>query len=305
MQASPRRLRLETEPSFGAWVRRRRKALDLLQKELANRVGCSVPALQKIERDERRPSRHLAERLADALEVPVDQRAGFVHVARGERITERLEPIPQRAPAEVARERVLPRRLPSPATPLVGREAECARLKALLGDPACRFLTLTGPGGIGKTRLALAAAAQHNAADGTVFVALASLVDREQMVTAIADELGYAFYGNSDRASQLIHSVRDKAILFVLDNMDHLLAEPACVEFIRFLLQTSSKSKLLITSREPLDIQEEWVFDVQGLPIPMSARADEMKSSSAAQLFTQRARQAHASTTLRDRKSVV
>src|SRR3712207_1839285 len=85
-----RRSRLETEPSFGAWVRRRRRALDLLQKELANQVGCSVAALQKIERDERRPSRRLAERLAESLDVPVDQRATFLQVARGERMIERL-----------------------------------------------------------------------------------------------------------------------------------------------------------------------------------------------------------------------
>ena len=86
---------MEIELSFGAWVRRRRKALDLLQKELAVRVGCSVTALQKIERDERRPSRQLAERLADCLDVPADQRPSFLQVARGERMTERLAALPQ------------------------------------------------------------------------------------------------------------------------------------------------------------------------------------------------------------------
>ena len=68
---------MEFELSFGSWVRRRRKALDLLQKELASRVGCSVTALQKIESDERRPSRQLAERLAESLDVPADQRPSF------------------------------------------------------------------------------------------------------------------------------------------------------------------------------------------------------------------------------------
>jgi transcriptional regulator with XRE-family HTH domain len=81
---------METETSFGAWVRRRRNTLGLLQKELAHQVGCSVPALQKIERDERRPSRSMAERLAEALGVPADERTLFVQAARGERLVERL-----------------------------------------------------------------------------------------------------------------------------------------------------------------------------------------------------------------------
>ena len=94
---------METESSFGAWVRRRRNALGLLQKELALQVGCSVAALQKIERDERRPSRSMAERLAEALDVSADERATFVQAARGERLVERLSagPQPVAAPAVV------------------------------------------------------------------------------------------------------------------------------------------------------------------------------------------------------------
>src|SRR5262245_58260591 len=152
---------MEIELSFGAWVRRRRRALDLLQKELAARVGCSVTALQKIERDERRPSRQLAERLAESLGVPADQRTRFLQVARGERMAERLNPASEvvAPPAETQRSPEPARReLMSPAVPLIGREAELANLALLLRDPDCRLLTLTGPGGIGKTRLALAAA---------------------------------------------------------------------------------------------------------------------------------------------------
>src|SRR5262245_14811987 len=123
---------MEIELSFGAWIRRRRKALDMLQKELAGRVGCSVTALQKIERDERRPSRQLAERLADCLEVPTDQRPSFLQVARGERMAERLASLPQAvappreaaAPSPGSERPPAPsrRELALPTTPLIGRE---------------------------------------------------------------------------------------------------------------------------------------------------------------------------------------
>src|SRR5262245_34437472 len=122
---------METELSFGAWVRRRRKALDMLQKELAGRVGCSVTALQKIERGERRPSRQLAERLAEGLEVPADQRRSFLQVARGERMTEQLASLPQVvAPAPEAEHPPAPsrRELALPSTPLIGRAAELAEI---------------------------------------------------------------------------------------------------------------------------------------------------------------------------------
>jgi predicted ATPase/DNA-binding XRE family transcriptional regulator len=279
-------------------VRRRRKALDLLQKELAGRVGCSVAALQKIERDERRPSRALAERLAESLDVPASQRAAFVQVARGERMAERLASLPEPPAPAIVAERPLPlaqRELVFPAGALIGREAELAEITQLLRDPYCRLLTLIGPGGIGKTRLALAAAQQSQASgQAVVFVALAPLVGREQVVTAIADALGCVLYGAGDRADQLAHYLRGKPALLLLDSFEHLLAEASSAQLVGQLLRATGDLKLMITSREPLDIQEEWVFDVQGLPLPASAAAGDVQASSAARLFQQRARQARA-----------
>src|SRR5215510_11377742 len=91
---------IESTSSFGYWIRRQRKALDLTQQALADQVGCSLAAIKKIEQDERRPSRQIAERLADVLGVPADQREMFVEVARG------LQPVDQlslaREPAVVS-----------------------------------------------------------------------------------------------------------------------------------------------------------------------------------------------------------
>ena len=126
-----------TPPSFGDWVRRRRKALDLLQKDLADRAGCSVTALQKIEREERRPSRQLAERLAVGLDVPADEREQFLRGARSERMPPHAQPGGRRqAP------------LPIPQTALFGRERELAQIAQLLNAPDCGLLTLTGAGQI-------------------------------------------------------------------------------------------------------------------------------------------------------------
>src|SRR6266545_2897968 len=204
---------METETSFGALISRRRKALGLLQKELALQVGCSVTALQKIERDERRPSRSMAERLAEALDVLADERATFVQVARGERLVERLAPGPQSImptpDLRPARGRVA---LPLSPTALFGRDMELTEIGRLLHDPHCRLVTLIGPGGIGKTHLAIEAVTQQQAlfADGAAFVSLAPVVGREQTVSAIADALGLVLYSASDRADQLIAALRAK-----------------------------------------------------------------------------------------------
>src|SRR5262245_54888192 len=294
---------METETSFGAWIRRRRNALGLLQKELALQVGCSVPALQKIERDERRPSRSMAERLAEALDVPVDERTTFVQAARGERLVERLSARSQ--PVAAPAERRSPRTrlaLPIPPTTLFGREQELTQISQLLQHPQCRLLTLIGPGGIGKTHLAIEAATQQQAlfADGATFVPLAPLVGREQAITTIADSLGLVLYTASDRAEQLIAALHAKQLLLVLDNFEHLLAEASCIALVRDLVRGAPQVKLLVTSREPLRIQAEWVLEVQGLPVPESAAPDALEASSAARLFLQRARQARVGFTLTD-----
>jgi predicted ATPase len=183
--------------------------------------------------------------------------------------------------------------LPVPPTPFVGREAELAELAALLADPACRLLTLTGPGGIGKSRLALEAAARHSAAyaHGAAFVPLASVATGDLVAPAIADALGFTFYGPADFAGQLVGYLRDRALLLALDGAEHLLGG-AIWDLLAEIGRQAPGVKLLITSRERLNLQGEWVVELAGLPPPDDLGAG-FEGSSAVALFLQTARRSH------------
>jgi DNA-binding SARP family transcriptional activator/predicted ATPase len=188
--------------------------------------------------------------------------------------------------------------LPVPLTPFVGREQELADLAKIMADPECRWITLVGPGGIGKTRLALQAAEQHSSefAQGSAFIPLASVGSIEAVILAIASGVGFAFYGPTDSKIQLLNHLREKQLLLVLDNVEHLLVEEShtgtLAEILIEILQQAAQVKLLVTSREALNLQAEFFFEVQGLTLPRVEQPNEFYESSAVALFVQRARRA-------------
>ncbi|HVF26174.1 MAG TPA: helix-turn-helix domain-containing protein, partial [Anaerolineales bacterium] len=165
--------------SFGTWIKRRRKALDLTQQELAQRVGCSNSLIFKIESDERRPSRQIAQLLAEHLEISADERDLFLKVARQEKAVDGLESL--NALPSIVKQVVVsaprPGNVPTSPTTLVGREHEIKMIGRQLLDRSCRMLTLTGPGGIGKTRLAIEVASKFEPhfADGVFFISMAGM----------------------------------------------------------------------------------------------------------------------------------
>ena len=277
--------------TFGEWLRRQRQQLKLTREQLAERVGCSVALLRKIEDGERRPSTQVAELLANSLSVPPAERATFVKVARGElsmlRLPETQTETSALAPSE-------PRiNLPVLPTPLIGRQREVGELRDLLSHSDCRLLTLVGPGGIGKTRLAIEAASQVQGgfAHGVYFVPLAPVDTARYIVPVLADAVGFAFSSASaaDPKAQLFSYLKEKQALLLLDNLEQLLAEPG-IELLADLLVAAPRVTLLATSRESLGLQGEWVFEVQGLPIPDADGAEQHTPDTSAELFLQRAR---------------
>lgn len=159
------------------------------------------------------------------------------------------------------------RGLPSQPTPFVGRVAELAQIAQFLSDPECRLLTLLGPGGVGKTRLALAAAAANADAfaDGIVYVPLASMNTSDQIVWAIGDALGLSFNGSPNPASHLFEHLQERRMLLVLDGFEHLHDG---ADVVSDIIERASRITLMVTSRARLNLQAEWLFEVEGLTFP-------------------------------------
>jgi len=280
--------------TFAEWLRGQRAARKLTREEFAKRVGCSVALLRKIEYGERRPSAQIAELMANCLDIPLEARSTFVRVARGELSVDRLLPVSKLSASP--NDSSLKTNLPIFPTPLIGRERELEQLGQLLRDPQCRLLTLTGPGGIGKTRLAVETAAQVGDvfANGMYFVSLVPVSTTRFIVPMIADALRFTFQSASrtDPKTQLFSYLKEKQVLLLTDNLEHLLSGPD-IEVLSELLANAPQVKLLATSRESLGLQGEWVFEVHGLPVPENPQTEGFAQHTSVELFLQRARRAH------------
>jgi predicted ATPase/DNA-binding CsgD family transcriptional regulator len=159
-------------------------------------------------------------------------------------------------------------RYPTPATPFVGRQRELSQVVALLADPNIRLLTILAPGGMGKTRLALEVAGtqQPHFQDGVAFVALGPLQDSDGVINAIAQSLGFTFYGETPPEQQLFDFLHGRRLLLILDNCEHL---PGVAPIAADILQAAPQACILATSRERLHLQGETVYVLRGLDFPL------------------------------------
>lgn len=194
--------------------------------------------------------------------------------------------------------------LPYTTAPFVGRTSELDEITSRLNIPGCRLLTLVGPGGIGKTRLAMQAATNcaEQFDDGVYFIPLQPVDSAELIVSAIADGIKMIFIPGADPQEQLFQYLQEKSLLLVLDNFEHLLAS---AELLATLLATAPELKLLVTSREVLNLREEWLYPIRGLEYPETDDSGQAKAYSAVQLFLERAHQVSGGLTSSDEQAGV
>jgi|SRR5665811_176574 len=203
----------------------------------------------------------------------------------GASTTEHDEPGPTKAPGQ---QPAIPS-LPIPMTPLLGREAEIDAVLALLDSGNTRLLTLTGPGGVGKTRLAIEVArrVEPDFADGVCFVPLAPVSDPALAMPAVARSLGVRKRDTRDLLDSLIDAVRDRHLLLALDNFEHLLTDTP--GWLTALLGAAPRLTALVTSRVPLNVVGEQRYLVSPFTVPGPDTPELVRGNAAVALFTQRA----------------
>lgn len=272
-------MRAETRDAtvaFGALLQRLRKSAGLTQEELASRAGLTAKAISALERGARKhPYSHTVRSLAEALGVSKEDRASLLAAVRKRGATA--------APANVSGSA-----LPTFLTPLLGRERELEEIRAFLRK--VRLLTLTGTGGVGKTRLALEAArgTADLFPDGVAFVGLASLRDPSLVISSIVKALAPTEV-RDPREALLVH-LREKRFLLVLDNFEHVLG--AALE-VAEVIEACPDLAVLVTSRAPFHFRFEQEYPVQPLALPASTRSpgvEEVLASAAGRLFAERAK---------------
>ena len=266
--------------SFGAQLKALREAAGYTQSELATIAGLSVHAVSALERGERRrPQVETVRALAAALDLAGPAHDAFLASARsatGANAVEELSSVS----------------LPLTLTALLGRDADVQVLLQWLADPTARLITLLGPGGVGKTRLALAVARgiADESATRVVFVSLAAIRDSGLAACAIAEALGLADISASDLPRRARAACEGRSTLMVLDNVEQVVdAAPLVAD----LLASAITLRLLVTSRAPLRIRGEREYIVSPLASaagPEAISPADLASVPAVQLFLQRVR---------------
>ncbi len=265
---------MQEESSFGVWLYKQRRALDLSRQAFADQVGCAEVTVRRIEGGTLKPSKELADIILEKLGVPASERSQWIAFARG------VSGFPYPS---------LPKsNLPAVLTSFVGREKEQAQVINLISKH--RLVTLTGSGGVGKTRFARKVGEQllENYPNGVWLVELASLNDPTLLPQTVASLFGLTAQSGVSHTDLLINFLRTKSALLILDNCEHLV--DASANLADTLLKNCPNLKILITSREPLEMTGEALYRVPSLGLPeFQYRLDTLRDCESAQLFEERA----------------
>ncbi|MBA3945717.1 MAG: tetratricopeptide repeat protein [Herpetosiphonaceae bacterium] len=272
---------MQTHASFGTLLRECRLAAGLTQEGLAEHAGVSARTIRLLEQGGSTPQRATAQRLASALGLATEETVRFLAA---------VTPAPRHRTSSQLHVPDLPGWPVSPM-PLVGREGEIAAVLALLEQEQCRMLTLTGPGGVGKTRVALAVARQFQEQRGheLVFVALAPLDSPDRVLPTIARAIGVLEDPSRPILVSLSTALRDRPCLLVLDNFEHVAAAGPEVAGLR---AACPNLRLLVTSRVVLRVQVEQVYPVPPLAVAPPRHLpplEVLQHVPAVQLFIERA----------------
>jgi predicted ATPase/transcriptional regulator with XRE-family HTH domain len=301
---------MRDEDEFGRLLHKLRRERDLTQEDLGQAAFCSRDTIKKLESGQRRPSRQLAAQLADVLALENPTRTAFLAAARASRATgsSTESDSGDGAPEPVAPAQALPPRggapagppaptplrhvqsnLPAQLTRFIGRERAIANLREQL--ERTRLLTLTGSGGTGKTRLALEVGATVTPlfADGVWLVELAALSDGAMVAETVAMVFGLPS-AQLPTLTMLMHYLREKRLLLLLDNCEHLIV--SCAELAEALLRACPDLHILATSREGLGVTGELTWPVPTLQLPdaeAQLTPSELVGFEAVRLFSDRA----------------
>lgn len=271
-------IQAKDELTFGGWLRKRRRELDLTQQALADRAGCTRITLRRLEAGTLKPSEQLAETILKLLGIPDLERPSWVRFARG------MGEHP--APAQFLQKT----NLPSQLTSFVGRKKELSEIKDALSQ--YRLVTLTGSGGIGKSRLSLQVGTDllSTFPDGVWFIELAALSDPSLLLHTIQNTLGLIDQKNQPALLALQEHLKEKKALFILDNCEHLIED--CAKLAFDLLSQTTHLKILASSREALSMYGEFAWRVPSLSLPDAnsiTEADQLSRYEAVNLFIERA----------------
>jgi predicted ATPase/DNA-binding NarL/FixJ family response regulator/DNA-binding XRE family transcriptional regulator len=278
-------LTVDSEQSFGGLLREYRLTASLTQAVLAKRAGISTRSVQAIERGLSQPHRETVQRLETALGLLPDEQATFRCA---------VNPSPRRSRSPVAKVQsvrsIVRHNLPLQLTSFIGRARELDAVRGRLSET--RLLTLTGPGGVGKTRLALQAADDtlDGFKDGVFFMPLATIMDPEQVSASIAAVLDIRPVATRSLQDSLKKHLRARSLLLILDNFEHLAGAAGLVAE---LLAASPGLTVLATSRDALHLYGEHVFRVPPMALPDQrtvANAQSLDQCESSRLFAERAR---------------